>query len=236
MNEINEQRFRDHAVAEYPRECCGVLVIARGRELYLRCRNIAETPQEHFIMSPEDYASACDLGELVGICHSHPDIPSRPSQGDLVSCENEGVTFHIVSVNRDGAQDIHSFNPTGYEAPLVGRKFEHGLLDCYSLIRDWYAREQMIELPDFVRRDDWWLKGENLYLENFENAGFEIVTGKLQVGDIPLMQIRSKVPNHAGVYIGDGMILHHLSRRLSSKDIYDGYYQEITQCVVRRKK
>ena len=66
-----------------------------------------------------------------------------------------------------------------------------------------------LDLPDFVREDSWWIKGQNLYLENFEKAGF-IETDKLEYGVGLLMQINSPVPNHAAVYIGNNQIIQHL--------------------------
>lgn len=49
------------------------------------------------------------------------------------------------------------------------------------------------------------------------------------------MQVRSKngVPNHAAVYLGDGLMLHHMYGRLSSRDVYGGYWREVTRLVVR---
>jgi len=49
------------------------------------------------------------------------------------------------------------------------------------------------------------------------------------------MQIRSKngVPNHAGIYLGDGLMLHHMYGRLSRKDTYGGYWREMTRGVAR---
>lgn len=55
----------------------------------------------------------------------------------------------------------------------------------------------------------------------------------IRVGDVIVMQVRAPVPNHAGVYIGDGLMLHHLYNRLSSRDVYGGYWQECTRIVLR---
>jgi len=43
-----------------------------------------------------------------------------------------------------------------------------------------------------------------------------------------LMQINGKGLNHCAVFIGDGMVLHHLAGRLSSRDIYGGWLQSVT--------
>lgn len=228
------QAIRVHAERDYPREACGLIVVVDGRERYVPCRNVAEG-SEHFILPPEDYAAAEDMGDIVAVVHSHPDVPAMPSEADLVACEASGLAWHILSWPAD---DLRTIEPSGYQAPLVGRQFSHGVLDCYTLIRDWYQRERSIELPDFERRDDWWQKGDDLYMRHYAEAGFVAVSQDAPElpGDVILMQLRAKVPNHAGIYLGDGQMLHHLHGRLSSRDVYGGYWREITRCVLRYAK
>lgn len=238
MTPATEQAIRAHAVAEYPRECCGLVVIQKGRERYLPCRNIAPSAEAHFAMSGEDYHQAEDAGEIVALVHSHPDMPAAPSEADRVSCETSGHPWIIVSVMSGVAGELAAIEPCGYQAPLVGRPFVHGVLDCYTLVRDWHAREAGIVLPEFMRHDGWWNDGHSsLYLDNFRNAGCDPITGSPRCGDIILMQIRSKngVPNHAGIYLGDELILHHLYGRLSSRDLYPGYLRDCTTLIVRHK-
>jgi proteasome lid subunit RPN8/RPN11 len=238
-----EAALRAHAERAYPRECCGLVVVVKGRARYIACANAA-SGTEHFVLPAEDYAAAEELGEIIAVVHSHPDTPAAPSQADLVSCETSGLQWHIVRVDLvDGAPvagEIVSFEPTGYEAPLVGRQFAHGVLDCYQLIVDWYARERGITLKQFARADEWWNDGKSdLYTEGFPQAGFaRIADGEQpQTGDVILMQIRAKngVPNHAAIYLGDGLMLHHLYGRLSSRDIFGGYFLENTRAILRYK-
>lgn len=242
MNPEIETAIRAHAVAEYPRECCGLVIKEGGREVYLRCRNVAAGGRQgdHFVMAKADYFAAADRGDLLALVHSHPDMPARPTQADRVSCEASGITWFIVRV--DGADgsvetgEIEELSPSGYRAPLEGREFYHGVLDCYALVRDWFEQERGVTLPDFVRRDNWWGdgSGEDLYMKYFRSAGFEPVELEdLQVGDCFLMQVRAKVVNHAAVYVGDGKILHHLYGRPSRHDIYGGYWRDVTRLVVR---
>ncbi|PRC93096.1 C40 family peptidase [Solimicrobium silvestre] len=233
--------IKRHAEADYPREACGLIIIRRGREKYLPCKNLAPDT-EHFIISAQDYAVAEEMGEIVAVVHSHPDAPASPSEADKVSCEASGVLWHIIRV--DGTEGIPTagelitIEPCGYQVPLVGRQFFHGVLDCYSLIRDWYQQTRSIELKQFSRADEWWNDGKSdLYTQGFPQAGFVSIesNAEMQVGDVILMQIRSTngVPNHAAIYIGDGLILHHLHGHLSSRDVYGGYWQEVTRNVIR---
>ena len=236
MNDDTIQQFKDHAIAEFPRECCGLVAVVRGKERYLPCRNVADVPTKRFVIHQDDYAKAEELGEIIAVAHSHCNGSNRPSDADKTLCEATGVQWHIVSVSAGDCSDICTFEPCGYEAPLVGRNFAHGILDCYTLIKDYYLREQGIELPEFEREDEWWNKGQTLYTDNFAAAGFSKIAGQMQVGDIILMQIRAPTPNHAAVYIGDGLILHHLANRMSSRDVYDGYFQEVSVMVLRHKE
>lgn len=226
-----------HAARDYPREACGVVVVQRGRERYIPCRNVAESA-EHFVIEPEDYARAEDMGEVTAIAHSHPNGPAAPSQADLVSCETSGLPWLIVG-HPNGA--VAEISPSGYRAPLVGRQFVHGVLDCYSIVRDHYQQELRLDLPDFERPDLWWEKGGDLYRRHLTDAGFvevdrsPIDPTKLRQHDVIIMQIGSPVPNHAAVHLGGGVILQHLQNRLSSRDIYGGYWQKNTRLVVRHR-
>ena len=242
MSPETEEQIKAHAVAEFPRESCGLVCVVKGRERYLPCKNIAESREEHFVLDPQDYAAASDAGEIIAIVHSHPNESARPSDADRVQCEAWGVPWHIVPVSAPDdatepvAGEIYTFAPNGYEAPLVGRKFYHGVLDCYALVRDYFKREHGIEMYDAPREDDWWHKGQSLYLDNLDKMGLIPAQGALREGDVILMQIRSPIPNHAAIYLGDDVILHHLYGRLSSRDVYGGYWREVTTHLLRKEE
>lgn len=223
------KQIRDHARQEMPRESCGLIVVVKGRRRYVPCKNIASIGD--FAICPEDYAAAEDMGEVVAVVHSHVNISPKPSQADLVGCERSGLEWIIVCANTG---EIYSFSPKGYTPPLIGRVFHHGITDCYTFIRDYYKQILQIDLPDFERRDNWWLGGENLYIDNFAKAGFSIVD-KPQKHDVILMKVAAPVVNHGAVYVGDGKIEHHQMNRLSSRDMYGGWYQKITTHFLRHE-
>jgi cell wall-associated NlpC family hydrolase len=137
-----------------------------------------------------------------------------------------------------GLDSWHTFGPSGYVAPLLGREFVHGVHDCYALIRDWYEQERGITLPDFERNERWWeTKGASLYLDNYRAAGFIDVgrDAEPQAGDVLLMTVLSKhgEPNHAGVYLGGGQFLHHTANRLSGRALFGGMWSNSLFTVLR---
>ncbi|UBM12752.1 C40 family peptidase [Cupriavidus metallidurans] len=224
--------IREHAEREYPRECCGIVLRVDGRDEYVPCTNLA-SGTEHFVLDHREYAAAEDRGEVVTIVHSHPNIPATPSQADRVSCERTGLPWLIMNWPTG---EYTMLEPSGYLSPLMGRPFAHGVLDCYAFIRDYYRETLSIDLPDFERRDEWWLKGENLYLDNFEKAGFvSVPPATLCHHDVVLMQVASGVPNHAAVFQENGTILQHCIGRLSGPDVYGGYWRKVTVKVLRHK-
>jgi len=233
LSDSVKARFVDQAKAEDPRECCGLVIIKNGKQLYIPCKNLARGT-DNFILDPQDYEKADIAGEIVAVIHSHPNMSAKPSQADLVACEASGLPWFIMGYPSEQWEYIE---PSGYIAPLVGRQWSHGVLDCYSIIKDWYLQEKNIELLNFERSDEWWKIGENLYLDNFEKAGFrKIIIEELHAGDVILMCINSTVPNHGAIYLGDEQILHHVQGRLSTRDVYGGFWLKNTYGYLRYEK
>lgn len=232
MNKRLQDEIAAHAAKEYPREACGLLVRIGDVVRYIACANISIS-KDNFIIDPRDYAACARMGEITGIVHSHPDASPKPSQADMVACEASGLPWHILSY--PGLEWAH-ISPTGYEAPLYGRVWVHGILDCYSFIRDWYRTQRGIMLPDFDRKEEWWNKGENIYVENFKSAGFRRITeGGPQPGDVLLMQVLANVPNHGGIYLEGDILAHHLYNRLSTREVWGGYYRKHTTHILRHE-
>lgn len=211
-----------HAIADYPNEACGIIT-AKSR--YVRMTNTAAVPEKDFRISPEELLKH-DVGAIV---HSHPDGPDFPSESDIAGQINTAVPWGICVVDSLGAASVPYFwGSFEYTPPLIGRQFRHGPSgsdgrgDCYALIRDWYQSERGITLPDFARADGWWTvdKGDkDLYVDHFDEAGFvEIRADEVKDGDVFMGRVLSEKINHAGIYIGGGMILHHLSGRESRRE------------------
>ena len=102
-------------------------------------------------------------GEIVALVHSHPGGLPWLSEADRRLQIKSALPWWLVCRG-----EIHKFRCVPH---LTGRRFEHGVTDCYTLFRDAYHLAG-ITLPDFVREDDWWRNGRNLYLDNMAATGF----------------------------------------------------------------
>ncbi|MDP1097665.1 NlpC/P60 family protein, partial [Klebsiella quasipneumoniae] len=76
---------------------------------------------------------------------------------------------------------------------------------------------------------------ENLYVRHYAEAGFYSHASELQAGDVILMQYRADEINHAGIYLGNGKMLHHMYGQLSGEVPYGGIWRERTMLTLRHK-
>lgn len=228
------------AEGAYPEEACGLVVTAASGLRYWPCRNLAPESRDRFVIDPDDWVAAEEVGDVLAVFHSHPDATAHPSLTDRIACFKSGLSW-LIAAWPGGA--LCELQPQACSAPLVGREFEFGVQDCYTLIQDYFHRELGIVLPDYDRDDGFWeprrladgswQPGRELYLEGFESAGFVAIDGEPQQHDVILMQVSADVSNHGAVYLGDGRILHHLYGRLSTRDVYGGYWLRHTTRLLR---
>ncbi len=125
-----------------PAESCGFVVSTPEGERYFPCVNISGEPEAYFRMSPEDWLQAEMQGEIVALVHSHPGGLPWLSEADRRLQVQSDLPWWLVC---RGA--IHKFRCVPH---LTGRRFEHGVTDCYTLFRDAYHLAG-IEMPDFHR-------------------------------------------------------------------------------------
>lgn len=229
------EAIRAHVEAEYPNEACGVIIQSGRRQEYIPCRNASETPGEAFTLAPEDKSAAAEQGEIIMVIHSHPDVVQLvPSELDRIQCDWSGVEWGIMSWP-DG--DFCTISPRE-DRDYTGRRWVLGFADCWTLIREWYQREKGVETGNYSVDYEWWVDGkENRYDDNWQKEGFvEVPADQMQPGDMVMMQIQSPVTNHAAIYLGDNLILHHMTDQLSARVPYGKYYRDRTVRVVRHKE
>jgi proteasome lid subunit RPN8/RPN11 len=79
----------EHAQAESPNECCGLIAFRDGAaERYVPCRNAAASPYRFELDAPPETWFLEDEGYELAVFHSHLSAPPRPSRTDV---ENIGL-------------------------------------------------------------------------------------------------------------------------------------------------
>ena len=222
-----------HAKDQSPEECCGLIIIKKGRIRYKPCKNVSDIPKETFILATSDYVKAEEEGEIVAVVHSHPFVSPEPSVADKIACEKSNLEWFIVNPT---TEKWGYYKPSGFKLPFVGREFHFGIIDCYSLVKDYFKQELNIDMRDYLREDRFWERGESLYEDNFEKEGFvKIPINKIKKHDLLFMHLEANLPNHAAIYLGEQQILHHVQGRLSSRDILGEYYIKNIAFAARHK-
>src|SRR6266566_5768838 len=100
----------DHTEASYPNECCGLIVgtmsgTTRTVHSFRKCKNLnTERARDRYEMDPLDMLRterefANSDWDIIGIYHSHPDHPSRPSQTDTDRAWPD-YSYVIISVQK----------------------------------------------------------------------------------------------------------------------------------------
>lgn len=221
-----------HIEQSLPKEACGLLLSIKGKYTYFSCKNTSENNLD-FILDPNDWVKAEESGTILAIIHSHPYLSPKATQADLVGCERSQLPWIII--NWPNKTQVY-IEPKGYKAPLEGREYSYGTLDCVTILQDYY--KELLGIEIYVpndRPESWWQSGGNLYLENTLNNGFYQVESP-QLHDVLLMRMgNTQHPNHAAIWVGGNKILQHTRGRLSSINVYGGWYQKITTHIFRHK-
>lgn len=127
------RQIYDHTESSYPHECCGLMIGTMGENKTVHafriCKNLnKERAHDRYDMDPLDQLRAQkefenSPWEVIGIYHSHPDHPSRPSQTDTDRAWAD-YSYIIVSVEKGKVAKAQSWvlnegEKKFYEEPLV---------------------------------------------------------------------------------------------------------------------
>lgn len=129
---LSVRRSLEKLVQEgYPHETCGLLIGRQNAqqlevEQVVGARNLnTERAHDRYEVDPEDFlcadrnARATGL-EIVGVWHSHPDHPARPSETDRAAAW-QGWSYIIASVTSTGIAELRSWR-------LNGEQFEEEVI------------------------------------------------------------------------------------------------------------
>ena len=105
----------DHAQAEYPKECCGLLAGPPGeaRELF-KLTNIDPDPVMRYNADPKELKRASDEifdrdWDIVSIYHSHTHTPAYPSPTDVARAFYPDAVYALVSLQDRAHPDLRAF-------------------------------------------------------------------------------------------------------------------------------
>jgi proteasome lid subunit RPN8/RPN11 len=119
-----EQRIREAGERAWPNECCGFVLGheeagEKRADAVLAVENAWEAGEQYhrFVMTAEDFMKAEQEArrrrrEILGIYHSHPDHPARPSEYDREQALPV-YSYLIVSVLGGRAAEMTSWELTG---------------------------------------------------------------------------------------------------------------------------
>ena len=231
-----QQQFREHVLAEYPTgEACGVVI----GDAYYQCKNVHPEPKGAFkFLNTELIGLQNTHGTVQAVLHSHIYEPKQsqqyykdkynpawPSVADQQGFLRSDCDWGIVASDGKGISDFVwlSHQPRSFER----RQFAWFESDCFAIVKDWYALNMNIDVPNTTRKWEFWKDGSNTiedHLDHLASIGFltKLSTEHAQVGDTAIFQVAgSPVPNHVGVIVADNTMLHTFPN--------EGYYAHTTE-------
>jgi cell wall-associated NlpC family hydrolase len=120
---------------------------------------------------------------------------------------------------------------------LVDLPFIWGAQDCLSLFRRFYADNFGISIRNYARPIDWSSDRLDLMGLCYEREGFEKITEwkakDVRPGDVLCMSIGESNPNHFAIAVGNDWLVHHLSGRMSSKEVFRDFWRNHTSYILR---
>ena len=115
---------------------------------------------------------------------------------------------------------------------LIGRQWDYGRTDCFSLVREWFGLKG-VAIPDFERPAD--LDScESLFLAEARACGFfQVEIDRRRPGDVLIMRLGTMAPMHAAILLENEQILHQRQDSLSAVEPLRQYYMKRVAVVFR---
>jgi hypothetical protein len=172
------------------------------------------------------------------IYHSHTNENCDFSETDKVCSENLNLPIILYNIKKNIFK-IH--NPIKIQDDFIGRYYQYGKHDCFTLIQEFYKKEKSIELK----------YNEEFYLKSLQqidikseiykfiiNNDFKVIDDKesLELHDILLIDIFGENEiKHFALYMGQNKILHQPINTFSKIENYCNFYKRRTKLAFRVK-
>lgn len=167
----------------------------------------------------EEFVDGSMIEGAEAYLHTHP-IPSHeplvPSMLDMQmfasSDKPQGIMNYCSHSDVVKPTFWHS-SIQATEESLLGRSYRWGDYgsdgkgDCFAIIADWYRLNKGYEFPIIPR--DFYDKNGYYYTLNHQGlCEIKALDSPLENGDLIVIRV-GRQGEHAGVYVGDGLMLHH---------------------------
>lgn len=214
-----------YAKKKLPEEMCGFIV----DNDFIPVDNIADDKTKSFKINIKDYIKYND--RIQCIMHSHDNYPHL-SKEDVENQIRSNIPWGVVFLKNKMVDNVVFYGDSLEIQDLIERPFIYGVYDCANLMRDYY-RLNGINLKRIIPTNYlWWLNEDSYFEKYYEEFGFYVIDkSELRDGDMVLFQIQSNVINHCGIYLNNGILLHHLAGKLSCKEPLFIWKDYIIKCL-----
>jgi proteasome lid subunit RPN8/RPN11 len=184
----------------------------------IQLKNTCVAPEDGYIPNSEKYLKFLMSDRVDCFWHTHVNDRLTFSHYDL-NAVHQGGSVPWLLYNQPFA--AWEYKDPNYQIPYLERPWQHCWTDCYTLIRDFYRRELLIELPlpHHNGVDLPWLQSDwNEPIINLSKYFDKLEPGsQLQQYDLVLFNGLFN-PAHSGILLNtrSGMsLLHHFYRKFS---------------------
>ncbi len=227
----------EHALSLPDQEVCGLIYQTDRAVHYYPCSNVSKDEEgisKSFEISSQDYIDANQLGNIIGIFHSHnKESTNSFSLADLETAKSMCLPIYLYI---GGLESWMDYIPDSYDVNPAGRNWAWGMSDCYEVVRIYYRNNKQIYLTDFDRDESFEFVGSDIINQYVISEGFRYVTNISFIlpDDIILFSTpSSSFAHHLGIYIGGNKIVHHPRNMLSCIDPLDDDWMKSIVGVLR---
>jgi proteasome lid subunit RPN8/RPN11 len=226
--------IKDYAESSLDREICGFVVFSEGEVEFRKCKNVSPDDFQ-FKIRNRDFLKAKVESKILYVVHSHITSDSQPSELDKQKSDASGYKFLIYSTV---SKDFSYYDPKNIISNYIGKIFNIGYNDCFSLVREYFFNEFGINIKDYSRNKFWKSNSPNLIVENYQKEGFvRIDLKELRKHDIIVIKDpKTDVSCHLMIYLGNNEILHHPNNTRSCIQTYSDEYKKLSTFFLRHEQ
>jgi len=227
-------QIKEYSESSPDREICGFVVLSEGSVKFKKCKNVSPDDFQ-FKIRTRDFLKVKVESKILYVVHSHIVSDSAPSELDKQKSDSCSYKFLIYSVK---SKDFSYYDPKNIVSDYIGKNFNIGYNDCFSLVRDYFFNEFAIKIKDYSRNKFWKSNDPHLITDNFKKEGFyEITSNELRKHDIIVIEDpKTNIPCHLMIYLGNNEILHHPNNTQSCIQIYSDDYRKLSKIFLRHEQ